>query len=173
MPPKEIAVRILILFGVIASGLFIVHGAFLVKNDLENRQTPAVAPSGEPASLPASPSPRVTSRPTPAAPVRPLPAASTEEASTGTQIPPKPETRQAAFAVLPGKAFNLPNRHFRKVIVRADYPIRVYSGNCHNDYTVQWMCEGEPADIFITDTRAYPVFTAPRANNVTITLIEF
>jgi hypothetical protein len=90
--------------------------------------------------------------------------------------PPEPrvaKTHTTTVSVMPSQAFNIHNGTFRKVLIRSDYPLRVLTGSCHSDYTVQFFCEGDPADIFITDVRRMPVLLTPRANSVTITVTEF
>jgi len=87
------------------------------------------------------------------------------------QRSPESKTKTAAF--LPGQALNIPNRKFRRVEIRAEYPLRIYVGPCHSDYTVDFACNSEPADLFIVDTRRMPVFLTPRSNSVTITVTEF
>jgi len=84
-----------------------------------------------------------------------------------------PEIHTKTVSFMPGQAINIKNANFKKVEVRSEYPLRVLTGHCHNDYTVQFFCEGEPADIFIADTRRPPVFMTPKANSVTITLTQF
>ena len=94
--------------------------------------------------------------------------------AVATQAPDQPRRVTHTFSVLPGQAFNLPNNQFRKIEVRSEFPIRVYVGSCHSDYTVQWFCnESDPHDVFITDTRSAPLFLTPRANSVTISGTEF
>jgi hypothetical protein len=91
-----------------------------------------------------------------------------------TPAPPRvPEAHTTTVSVMPSQAFNVPNKKFRKVLVRSEYPVRVYTGECHNDYTVEFLCDGDPADIFITDTRHRPLILTPRANAVSITVKEF
>ena len=87
--------------------------------------------------------------------------------------PRGPRTASHTFNLMPGQAFSLPNNQFRKIEVRSDFPIRVYVGSCHSDYTVEWLCDGDPHDVFITDTRRTPLFMTPRANAVTISGREF
>lgn len=74
---------------------------------------------------------------------------------------------------LSGQAMNFTNRQFRKVEIHSEYPLRILTGQCHQDYTVQFLCEGDPADLFIVDARLRPIFTTPRANQVTIIVTEF
>jgi len=98
--------------------------------------------------------------------------------SSLADLPPRallssPETRTKTVSFMPGQAVNLPNRKFRKIEVRSEYPLRVLVGPCHSDYTVEFFCESEPADIFIVDTRRTPIFLTPRANNVTITATSY
>lgn len=101
-------------------------------------------------------------------PVAAIPAPSPEIAA-----PHEPQMKSHTFSLMPGQAFNVPNRIFRKVEIRSEYPLRVMTGRCHSDYTVEFFCEGDPADIFIADTRRMPVFTTPKGNSVTITITEF
>jgi hypothetical protein len=77
------------------------------------------------------------------------------------------------MSFLPGQAHNFPNRRFRKVEIRSEYPIRVLTGRCHVDYTVEFFCDGDPGDIFIADTRKMPVFLTPRANSITVSVTSF
>jgi hypothetical protein len=90
-----------------------------------------------------------------------------------SQPDPIPEAHSKTVSFMPGQATNIPNRKFRKVEVRSEYPLRVLTGRCHSDYTVEFFCSGDPADIFIADTRHKPIIMAPRANSVTITVTEF
>lgn len=87
------------------------------------------------------------------------------------QQKPAFDTRVIAF--MPGQAMNFTNRQFRKVEIHSEYPLRILTGQCHQDYTVQFLCEGDPADLFIVDARLRPIFTTPRANQVTIIVTEF
>lgn len=84
-----------------------------------------------------------------------------------------PKTHTAMVSLLPGQYTSIPNRTYRKVLIRSDYPLRIVTGNCHENYTVQFFCEGDPGDIFLTDTRRVPIFATPRANSITITVTEF
>jgi hypothetical protein len=84
-----------------------------------------------------------------------------------------PKSKSKTFSFMPSQTINAPNRTFRKVEIRSDYPLQILVGPCHNDYTVEFFCNSEPADIFIRDVRHYPVFLTPKANSVTITLTEF
>lgn len=89
------------------------------------------------------------------------------------EAPETPKSRSKTVSFMPGQAVNLPNKLYRKVEIHSEYPLRVLTGRCHNDYTVQFFCEGEPADIFISDTRRRPIFTTPKGNLVTITITKF
>lgn len=87
--------------------------------------------------------------------------------------PVRPAHVTHTFSFLPGQYADLPNRRFRKIEVSSQFPIRVVSGNCHRSYTVEFYCDGPPADIFITDMRRQPLFSSPRANRVTVTATEY
>lgn len=79
-------------------------------------------------------------------------------------------TRQKTFALLPGQTLNITNGIVHHIEIRSEYPIQIAAGACHNDYTVQWVCQIDyPADVFIRDLRQKPIFHQPRANTVTIT----
>ena len=84
-----------------------------------------------------------------------------------------PEMRTKTIALMPGQAFNAPNRQFRKIEIRSEYPLQIMTGPCHQDFTVQFFCESAPADLFVRDTRHFPLFMTPKANAVTITVTEF
>ena len=96
-----------------------------------------------------------------------------EEHPEQSEIPREPEIQTKTLALLPGQSYDLQNRRFRKIEVRSEYPLRVFAGSCHDAYTVQFFCESEPSDLFITDTRSRPIFFTPRSNSVTITATEF
>jgi hypothetical protein len=105
----------------------------------------------------------------PVAPVisipRPAPAEAPER--------PEPRTISKTVAFMPGQYVDLPNRRFRKVEIHSTFPLRVVSGDCHENYSVEFICDADPSDIFITDMRRPPIFRAPQGNMVTITLTEF
>lgn len=84
-----------------------------------------------------------------------------------------PANRTKTVSLMPGQAFNVPNKQFRKIEVRSEYPLRVMTGPCHEDYTVEFFCQSDPADLFIADTRKPPLFLTPKANAVTIIATEF
>lgn len=87
--------------------------------------------------------------------------------------PVLPRSASKTFALLPTQAVNLPNRHFRDIEIRSEYPLQILTGPCHEVATVEFFCQSDPSDIFIRDTRNQPIFATPRANNVTITVKEF
>jgi hypothetical protein len=87
--------------------------------------------------------------------------------------PPPPKETSRTVAFMPGQYVNISNRGFRKVEIHSEYPIRVASGSCHLDYGVEFFCNDDPADIFITDMRPKPIFTTPKGNLITLTMIEF
>jgi len=82
-------------------------------------------------------------------------------------------TKSKTISLMPGQAINIPNRAFRKVEIHSEYPLRVLIGPCHNDYTVEFFCDSEPADLFVADTRRSPIFLTPKANSVTITVTSY
>ncbi len=87
--------------------------------------------------------------------------------------PRKPTSDTQSFAMMPSQTVNLPNRRFRKVEIHSTFPLRVLTGKCHEEYTVEFFCNDEPADIFIQDVRRVPIFRTPEGNTVTITGTEF
>lgn len=78
--------------------------------------------------------------------------------------------RSRTFSLMPGEAHNFANHEFRYVEVRSTFPLRVYTGSCRSDYTVEFVCNGDPSDIFIVDVRPRPLLFTPKANEVTITV---
>lgn len=74
---------------------------------------------------------------------------------------------------MPSQYLDIPNRRFHKVEIHSTFPLRVVSGSCHLNYGVEFYCEGDPSDIFITDMRRPPIFRTPEGNAVSIRLIEF
>jgi hypothetical protein len=73
------------------------------------------------------------------------------------------------YSILPGKTLNIRNKNFHIVEIRTEYPVQIAAGECQNDYTVQWTCKfDDPADLFIRDLRAPPVFATPKANSITV-----
>lgn len=84
-----------------------------------------------------------------------------------------PKKKSATIALMPGQAINLPNRTFRIVEVHSQFPLRILTGKCHDDYAVEFVCNGDPGDIFITDRRVPPIFHTPEGNSVTVTVTEF
>lgn len=94
--------------------------------------------------------------------------------SQANQIQPSaPREINRTVSFMPGQYSTIPNREFRKVEIHSEYPIRVANGSCHLDYGVEFFCKSDASDIFITDMRPRPIFTAPKGNLVTVTLIEF
>lgn len=87
--------------------------------------------------------------------------------------PPKPAEISKTVAVMPGEYFDLPNHRFRKIEIHSTFPIRVLSGSCRLNYGVEFYCDSDPTDVFITDMRQRPVFSAPQGNQITITAIEY
>ena len=103
----------------------------------------------------------------------PDPSPVREEPVPEIVAPRAPRTGTKTFSFMPGQTINVPNRFMRKIEIRSEYPLRVLTGKCHSDYTVEFFCEGEPGDVFISDVRRMPVFMTPRANSITITASEF
>ena len=101
------------------------------------------------------------------------PSALTEPNPDPPAAAPAPKIKFASYRLLPSQAVNLRNVDFRDVVIRSEYPVSVVVGNCSNTYTVQWHCKGDPADVFITDTRKQPLFLTPKANPVSVTAREF
>jgi len=86
---------------------------------------------------------------------------------------PPPVTKTQTISLMPGQAFNGPNRNFRKVEIHSEYPLRIMIGPCHDDYAVQFFCDSEPSDLFVADTRKPPLFLTPKGNLVTITVTSY
>ncbi len=74
---------------------------------------------------------------------------------------------------MPGQYTDVHNASYRKIEVRSEFPIRVVTGACQQNYTVDFYCESTPADVFITDMRRQPIFATPQANPVTVSAIEY
>lgn len=87
--------------------------------------------------------------------------------------PPKPIEFTRTLAFMPGQYTNFKNQKFRKIEIHSTFPIRVVSGSCHVDYGVEFICNSDPSDLFITDMRPKPIFRTPQANDITITAAEF
>jgi hypothetical protein len=84
-----------------------------------------------------------------------------------------PHVEGKSVSLLPGQEYKLTNHSYGKIEVHSSYPIRIVNGDCHDEYAVQFKCEGRPSPVFITDLRHMPRFGTPRANPVTITATEF
>jgi len=93
------------------------------------------------------------------------------QAVTATAAPAK--SKHQTIALRPSESLNLPNRTYRKIEVRSTFPVRVVSGNCHSDYTVDLQCEGIPSEIFITDARTVSTSGSQASNTVDIVGTEF
>jgi hypothetical protein len=108
-------------------------------------------------------------------PKLPKPSASTvaQNDSVVPAPPPVPRSGFKTFSLLPGQSFSSRNREFRKIHIRAEYPVKILTGPCTDNYTVDFSCDSDPADIFITDTRNRPIFVSPKANSITISGAEF
>lgn len=176
--------RLLVVVALICLSLFAVHGYFLVRGDMAIQKGPIAtslqptpAPSITPASKPSAAVVKSDIVSTPAVAPTVRNGDSEEEASSPAERPLQtertPETHTNTVSFMPAQAANIPNRRFRKVLIRSEYPLRILTGRCHSDYTVEFFCNGDPGDIFITDTRRQPIFMTPRANSITITVTEF
>lgn len=84
-----------------------------------------------------------------------------------------PEIKTKTLQFLPGQSMDIPNPKSRKVEVKSEYPLRVLTGPCHSEYTVDFVCEDDPTDIEITDVRHVPITLKPSENKVTVTVTEF
>lgn len=116
----------------------------------------------------------------PAAPVSkpsassPVPDPETEPTTEIQETHPvAPRVVSKTISFMPGQAINIPNKNFRKIEIHSGYPLRIFVGPCHNDYTVEFICNSDPSDVFIVDTRHPPIFRTPIANSITITGTEF
>lgn len=87
--------------------------------------------------------------------------------------PPQSQTSVHTIAFMPGQYLDIANSRFRKVEIHSTFPIRVVSGTCQQNYGVEFFCDSDPTDIFITDMRPQPIFTTPQGNTVTITAQEY
>ncbi len=105
-------------------------------------------------------------KPTPAAAAVPEPATIDQAAAE-----PKVISRTVAF--MPGQSIDIPNKRFRKVEIHSQFPIKAINATCHLEYTVEFICDGDPSDLFIADTRLRPIFKTPEGNMITITFTEF
>lgn len=171
----KLAARALVIVALLCACLFAVHGFYLVKSDMDNRVAQPVTVQVIPVPMPqrAAPVKAVASEAgdPPAGPPDPC---SPRGQSIGMVCnPPKPEIRKGTIGMLPGQSTNLENKRYRKVLIQSQFPIRVMSGSCHSDYTVQFFCEGDPSDVFITDMRPHPIFHVSVSNPVSVTLTEF
>lgn len=113
-----------------------------------------------------------TSRDTQAIHYQPQPAP-TYSAAPAPPPPPKPVQVSRTVAFMPGQYIDLPNHQFRKIEIHSTFPIRVASGSCHLDYGVEFVCDSDPSDVFITDMRPKPIFRTPQGNEITITATQF
>jgi hypothetical protein len=82
------------------------------------------------------------------------------------------KTHIVSYSLMPGESMNFSNRKYHRVEVSSTFPIRVLTGPCHQEYVVQFSCEGKPGDVFVTDRRSKPLFGTPQANQITITEIK-
>ena len=184
LPTMKILARLLVVVALICVSLFAVHGFFLVRSDIAIQksatsisQSPTPAPGATPASRPSAAVVKRDVDAAPAAEPRVRNGGSEAEGSSPVerqaQTETAPETHTTTISFMPAQTANFPNRGFRKVLIRSEYPLRILTGRCHSDYTVEFFCNGDPADIFITDTRRQPIFMTPRANSITITVTAF
>ena len=175
--------------------LVAIHVVYLVRDDVERHDEPGVDFTTQPAAPPSRQENTSIAKPSPAAaPVAAehesvVPATDAEAAAAAVEAQnavttpavvqttpapvriPRSVTRTVSF--MPGQAVNIPNHLARKTEIHSEFPLRIFTGTCHSDYTVQFFCDGDPADLFIVDVRPRPIFRMPRANQVTITFTEF
>ena len=102
-------------------------------------------------------------------------AANEREGQTASRpvLPRAPHVERKVVSLLPGQEYTLVNHSYGKIEVHSNYPIRIVNGDCHDDYAVQFNCDGQPASVFITDLRHVPLFGSPKANLLSITATEF
>lgn len=91
---------------------------------------------------------------------------------SGSVVMAKANPVVQSYSFMPGQSMNFPNRKYRKIEVRSTFPVRVLTGPCHEENVVQFFCNSQPGDIFITDLRGKPLFRTPEANQITITEIK-
>lgn len=72
------------------------------------------------------------------------------------------------FALLPGQSVTVPNRDFRMIEVRAEYPVSIKGENCYLPRAVQCRLECSASDVTVTDARP-SILVWGRANKVTVT----
>ncbi len=80
--------------------------------------------------------------------------------------------RTVSYALMPGQSVNFSNRKYHRVEISSTFPLRVLTGPCHEEYVVQFSCDSQPGDVFVTDRRSKPLFGTPQANQITITEIK-
>jgi len=176
--------RILVVVTVICVSLFAVHGFYLVRADLAKQKEPtATAPPAAtvtpraPAEMPSPIQPKTKTIGAPASDSDAANGDPEAEAKSAAvwqaQQEKTPETHSTTVSFLPGQTADIKNQKFRKVLIRSEYPLRILTGHCHAEGTVEFFCDGNPGDIFITDTRRVPLIMTPRANSITITVTEF
>ena len=93
----------------------------------------------------------------------------------GSGVLAKSDAFVQSYSFMPGQSMNFTNRKFKRVEVRSTFPMRVLSGQCHEEYVVQFFCKSDqPGDIFVTDLRKKPLLGlgTPQANQITITEIK-
>ena len=93
----------------------------------------------------------------------------------GSGVLAKSDAFVQSYSFMPGQSMNFNNRKFKRVEVRSTFPMRVLSGQCHEEYVVQFFCKSDqPGDIFVTDLRKKPLLGlgTPQANQITITEIK-
>jgi hypothetical protein len=176
--------RILVVVAVICLSLFAVHGFYLVRADLAKQKVPIPTASPTttptPSALVEKPSPTPTKTKPTAAPASDSDAANGDpeaEAKSAAEWQAQqertPETHSTTVSFMPAQTADIKNQKFRKVLIRSEYPLRILTGHCRADATVEFFCNGDPGDIFISDTRHVPLIMTPHANSITITVTEF
>ncbi len=95
------------------------------------------------------------------------------QAHRGSGVLAKSDAVVQSYSFMPGQSMNFSNRKFKRIEIRSTFPMRVLSGQCHEEYVVQFFCRNDqPGDIFITDLRKRPLLGAPQANQITITQMK-
>ena len=86
-------------------------------------------------------------------------------------IPARSETKTRTVSFMPSQAVDVPNDRWTKIEIHSEFPLRILTRGCENNYTVEFVCTlKSPADIFVEDMRTRPLVGTPRANQVTFTL---
>jgi len=93
--------------------------------------------------------------------------------SEATYFPRQPHIQTKTYSLLPGQTMTVENHDYRKVELQSQFPVQFVVGSCFANYTVMWNCNSDPTSVYVKDSRSMPIFTAPRANAITLTFTEF